>query len=488
MTESAFRFLLWNENEPYLPARCYIVADPKIDDRNQWELQLNPPDDGDWIYEIPDIKDWMLHGKPIRQIVYDRLEPNPRFRDLVREEVFRDYLRKILSNVPAAYQARRKYALMPSIAEGDVRARYKEAIEAVIPDVTILPEPEMVGEYFRLIKRDLKLESGQNNVLLVVDVGASTANMTLIVTRRDGKILEVDERGAERDLRLRALRGGSDLYAGRWVDKRLIQMLELEDSPEVLSEVEQAKIQASSDGQRTALAGSTRTIDTSVLSTISTELWTELRPLFERLCERLYENQVSSDDSRRKSEDRRIQRGVNSAHDAHRLIDTILVAGGTSLLPGFEEAMLTTLFPNDPHPKIRRVGSAFSIAAAAGGLAHILQRYEPQRIREAPEINSALFTAKLETTLPHALTLGFKYKSEREQNITVLDPNESFIDDGGTRRISDTPNLTQGADTKARLIPADTAGVKARRGISFSPIRVNRLLKNIEPALEFRVC
>ena len=207
MAELAFRFLLWDENRPYQSSRCYIVADPAINDRRQWTLQLEPPEPSSWSYEINDIKDWMLHGKPKRQIIFDRSNPRTPFRDLERDEVFREYLRKILERLPPAFQSRRKYALMPSLADDESRARYRDALQAAIPDVTIFPEPEMVAEYFRLLKRDLELETGQNNVLLVVDVGASTANMTLIVSRRDQTILEVDTTGAQRDLRLRAAAG-----------------------------------------------------------------------------------------------------------------------------------------------------------------------------------------------------------------------------------------------------------------------------------------
>ena len=165
----------------------------------------------------------MLHGKQKRQIIFDRSNPKTPFRDLEREEIFREYLRKILEKIPESYQSRRKFALMPSISDENSRTRYRNALEETLPNVTILPEPEMVAEYFRLVKRNLDVEIGQNNVLLVVDVGAATANMTIIVTRRDGKVLDVDAKGAQRDLRLRALRGDSDNHAGRWVDKRLLK-------------------------------------------------------------------------------------------------------------------------------------------------------------------------------------------------------------------------------------------------------------------------
>lgn len=431
MADSAFRFLLSHDGHPYQPTRCYVVADPTVNNRKQWKLQLDPPVDAAWVYEIDDIKDWMLHGKPKRQIIFDRTNPTTPFRDLERDQIFREYLHAVLERIPEPYQSRRKYVLMPSISEEDTRARYRDAIEAAIPDAIVFPEPEMVAEYFRLIKRDLRLEAGENNVLLVVDVGASTANMTLIVSRRDRKILNVDAKGAQRDLRLRALRGDSDDHAGRWVDKRLAAMLAVDETPVILRQIERAKVQANSPGSLSG-DGAPILIERSMLAAVSTELWMELRPLFEKLCERLYENQVSSESARQRSKKRLLERGVETPADAHRLIDTILLAGGTSLLPGFEDAMMATLFPGDHHPTVLRVGGSFAVAAAAGGLAHILHNYSPPRLREPDGTGNEVFAAQLETTLPHALLLGIKQNSERERYVTLLDPNDPFVDDGGT--------------------------------------------------------
>lgn len=472
MADFALRFLLWENNKPYRSSRCFIVADPKIDDRRKWSLQLERPDDAAWFYEIDDIKDWMLHGKAKRQIIFDRSNPRTPFRDLERDEVFREYLRKVLEKIPAEYQARRKYALMPSIADDDARTRYKDAVEAAIPGVTVLPEPEMVAEYFRLLKRNLELEIGQNNVILVVDVGAATANMTLIVSRRDSTVLEVDKTGAQRDLRLRALRGDSDDRAGRWVDKRLAELLGLSSTDAVLREVEHAKVQASL-GEKPETAS--LEIDHSMLASVSEELWTKLRPLFEKLCARLYENQTSSEGARRMSEERLTERGVKAPGDAHRLIDAILLAGGTSLLPGFEDAMLATLFPDGHKPKVLRVGSSFAVAAAAGGVAHILHNYAPPRLREVVVgPSTGLFSASLEATLPHPLLLGIKDVAEREQHVMLLDPNDPFVDDGGIRQIENMPPLAQGAEPRTRIVPALTAGIDARKGRRFLPMQVRQ--------------
>lgn len=483
MSEHAFQFLLQHERQPFLPSRCYITADPNVYDPRQWSLQLDAPVGAPWVYQLDDVKDWMLHGpKAERRIFFDISNSRTPSRVLERDEVFRAYLRKILERFPAEYMQRRKYALMPSIGDDKTRARYMEAIEAAIPGITILPEPEMVVEFFRLLKRTLKLETGANNVLLVVDIGASTANMSIVLSRRDGTVLDVDAKGAQRDLRVRALRGDSGPYAGRWVDERLYELLGVaeflpqEDKGHALRAIEQAKVEASRTGSAVQVElpsnGDPLVVDRYKLVAVSAGLCTELKSTFQKLCERLYVNQTSTDDAKKKSEDRFRERAVGDAKDAHRLIDTILLAGGTSLLPGFQDAMMETLFPDGHRPNVLRVGSSFAVAAAAGGLAHVLHNYDPPRLREPDGKGGSVFKAPLESTLPYPLLLGIKQAGERERQVEVLDPNEPFIDDGGQRPIPDTPPLAAGSQPRMRLVPGGAAGVAARQGRPFRAMSV----------------
>jgi energy-coupling factor transporter ATP-binding protein EcfA2 len=485
MSDSAFHFLLQHDRQPFFPSRCYITADPKVDDHRQWSLQLDPPIDAPWVYQLDDVKDWMLHDpKAVRRIFFDTRNPLTPFRELERDEVFRAYLRKILERLPAEYMPRRKYALMPSIGDDKTRTRYMDAVEAAIPGITVLPEPEMVAEFFRLVKRTLRLETGANNVLLVIDVGASTANMSVVLSRRDGTILDVDAKGAQRDLRVRALRGDSVRHAGRWIDSRLVDILGVadflleKDRDQVLRTIEEAKVRASQTGSAVRVglpsSGDPLIIDRKTLVSVSEEIWNELKPLFEKLCERLYVNQTSTEDAKRKSEARLRERRVNGAGDAHRLVDTILLAGGTSLLPGFQDAMMATLFPDGHRPTVLRVGSSFAIAAAAGGLAHILHNYDPPRLREPDGKGGSVFKAPLESTLPYPVLLGIKQPAERERQVTVLDPNEPFIDDGGQRPIQEMPLLAAGSHPRMRLIPGGAAGVSARQGRPFRAMNVRQ--------------
>jgi MoxR-like ATPase len=488
MSETAFKFLLQKGTQPFRPSTCFIVADPKVMDRKIWMLELNRPKNAEWVFQIDDIKDWMLHGtEPVRKMYYDTTNPLTPFRELDRDEVFREYLRKILDKLPAQYRQRRKYALMPSIGDDRTRTRYRDAVEAALPDVTIIPEPEMVAEYFRLLKRTLKLESGANNVILVIDVGASTADMTLVISRRDQTIVDVDRTGAQRDQRIRALRGDSVDHAGRWVDKQLAQALgvpevrtdqDREGRDRVLRAIERAKVSASQTRRDTpveiSLGDAPMVVTQETLQSVSKTLAESLGSLFQRLCDRLYDNHTNTEDARKKSEARLSEREVSGPGDAHRLIDIILLAGGTSLLPGFEEAMLSTFFPDDRRPTVLRVGTSFAIAAAAGGLAHRLHNYSPPRLRESDERGGAVIKPPLESTLPYPLLIGIKQTPKPEELITVLDPNDPFIDDGGTRPIEGLPLLAAGSYPRMRLVPGGAAGVEARKGRKFKALEVRQ--------------
>ena len=488
MSETAFKFLLQKGTQPFRPSTCFIVADPKVMDRKIWTLELDRPKNAEWVFQIDDIKDWMLHGtEPVRKMYYDTTNPLTPFRELDRDEVFREYLRKILEKLPAQYRQRRKYALMPSIGDDKTRIRYRDAVEAALPDVTIIPEPEMVAEYFRLLKRTLKLESGANNVILVVDVGASTADMTLVVSRRDQTIVDVDTTGAQRDQRIRALRGDSVDHAGRWVDKQLAQALgvpeprtdkDRESRDRVLRAIERAKVSASQTRRDTPVeispGDAPMVVTQETLRSVSKTLAESLGSLFQRLCDRLYDNHTKTEDARKKSEARLSEREVSGPNDAHRLIDIILLAGGTSLLPGFEEAMLSAFFPGGRRPTVLHVGTSFAIAAAAGGLAHRLHNYAPPRLRESDERGGAVIKPALESTLPYPLLIGIKQTPKPEELITVLDPNDPFIDDGGTRPIEGLPLLAAGSCPRMRLVPGGAAGVEARKGRKFKALEVRQ--------------
>lgn len=455
--EAAFQFLLKDGAKPYRSSGCFIVADPTIKDKPQWEVHLERPVGAQWVHQIDDMKHWMLYGEDNRLIIFDRSSDDPSYRRLPRDQIFREWVSKLNELLPSGHESHPKYALMPSISDGNLRKRYRDALEQAIPGVKVLPEPEMVAEYFRLIEGNLRLVPDVNNHILVVDTGASTANMTIITSRRDQKILDVDAKGAQRDLRLRPIRGDSVEYAGHWVDLKLAKLLD-ESNPdeEFLRQLEQAKIQVSlgtvtSKSVRASNSGKSRKINRALLELVTAEMWTGLRPLFERVCARLYENQTSTEDTRKKSKERHTLLNVCGPADAHRLIDTVLLAGGSSQLPGFEETMLKTIFPDGHRPTVLRVGDAFPIAAAVGGLAHILQNYDQPRVHGPGKSDPDIFDARFESTLPYPVVLGIKRGRNAETPITLLEPDEEFFDNGGTRTISNLPRFKINSRFRTRL-------------------------------------
>ena len=70
------------------------------------------------------------------------------------------------------------------------------------------------------------------------------------------------------------------------------------------------------------------------------------------------------------------------------------------------------------------------------------------------------------------MLLGIKNAQQREQYVTLLDPSDPFIDDGGKRPIEELPLLAEGAQPKTRVLPGSGATVEARRGRQFKPILV----------------
>lgn len=483
--DSGFQFLLRDGKFPFRSSRCFIVADPSVKDPKAWTLELDPPENARWVHPIDDVKAWMLHGKKdVRQIFLDKRDPLSPFREIERSELFRAYVRKLLERLPETHREKRKIVLMPSIADEVARKRYRSALEASIPGVTVVPEPEMVAEYFRLLQQTLELKKGHNNVVLVVDVGASTANMTIIVSRRDATIVEIDAKGAERDLRIRALRGDSASNGGRWVDEKLAELVGVPDASlekdrqGVLRAIEAAKLKCSRTGQSAkVLLPSGRvqlSVDTKALRSVSEVLWRELVPLFRELTGRLYENQTSTSEAKRRVAAQFRDRSVAGPKDAHRLIDVVLIAGGTSLLPGFQDAMMQTLFGGDYQPTVLRVGESFPVAAAAGALAHSLRNYDPPRLRQHSAQSSDVFEAEFDSTLPFPLVLGIKETGAPETQTLVLDPDDSFIDDGGRRPIEGTPILIEGSQPRMRLIPGGPSAAPFRIGRKMHTVKVRK--------------
>lgn len=145
-------------------------------------------------------------------------------RQFSRDEVLERYARAVVAALPVEHRQGPHWCLVPSIGDADRRRRYRNALERAIPGVMLLPEPEMLLEYFRLVRRELTLRDRHSSIFLVVDAGASTVNLTFVLTRRDRLVTEAKE-GVARKASLRAKRGNASRFAGAWVDEELAKIV-----------------------------------------------------------------------------------------------------------------------------------------------------------------------------------------------------------------------------------------------------------------------
>lgn len=473
----SFKFLLRGTNdEPYRKARLWVVPDLSSRDPQAWSVSLRPPTpEAGPVLDVSDLKSWVLYGqKEARHITLSAFGARDlNYREIKRTELLRRYVDSVMQELGPDRRGGPTWVLMPAIDDKRIRERYKASIEAALPQATILPEPEMVVEYFRLIQRSLDLQKGHNSVLLVVDAGASTCNLTFVQSRRDESIID-SRQGNERAQRLRAVRGDSSPHAGRWVDTQLANRMGLDEAsspeeiwPELLRNLEQLKVRTSRlSGASTftnPLNQQDMLITVETLEDIATQLWGALKPLCKEVGSRLYANLTGTADAQSKNAELLESRGVRSAGDVFRLVDAVLLAGGTSQLPGFETAMVDALFRGSEAPRILRVGDAYPVAAAAGALAHVLhQRFEPPRLRPRGDAEGDAFNGSFQSSPAVPVALGVTKAKGKESELLVMSPDDPFVVTGGRRLIVGLPDFKRGESFKARLMPSKHMGHEAR--------------------------
>ena len=428
---------------------------------------------------VNDLKAWMLFGET--ETRHFDFWPSPKrheYRSYGREEVFEQYLRTLLSTLPPERLEGRLWLLMPSIQDNERRRRYRDALERAVPGALVVPEPEMIIEYFRLVRRELHLKPGRTGIFLVVDAGASTCNFTFVLTRNDETVIDSTS-GRQRETRLRAVRGDAAGIAGSWVDQRIAQRLGLDlrgfepsIREDILRSVETAKIDVGRRAgpatiQHSALAGPAE-LNREILVSISTDFWEEVSSVYLDTARRLLEQMRSTTHARDQFAPLLESRHVREASDVQHLIDAVLLAGGSTLLPDFEHAMRERIFPDADELDVLQVGDDYPIAASVGALAHVLdQNYAPSRLHGPPTETSNLAAAKFHGTLPTDVYLAWKHLRKAtpgpvEQALLVLDRDDPFVETGGDRRIEGLPRFNKGTRLGMRLVPGP--GI-SRRGL-----------------------
>jgi MoxR-like ATPase len=479
--------------EPFSPSRCWLVPGTERDDA--WVVHLVPPSVAPGgAVELTDLKRWMLFEEEDERLLTVH-HPATAHRTARRDHILSGYLTALLRRVEHA-EARQVWVLMPSIQDEARRRRYREAIQTAIPTARTLPEPEMVLEYFRLVKRELKLERGQTGIFLVIDVGAATCNMTFILTRRDEKVVEAAD-GRERTRRLRAVSGDSNAFAGHWVDHSIATALGINQKGldhaarnELWSGLERAKCRVSTTGDTVVFrppgSPTVKTITTELLSEIGASLWTNLVPLYLASCERLL-SQLRGTDYAKQLASNSLQ-GVRAPDDVSRLIDAVILAGGTSQLPGFESAMRRHLELGANKIRLLRVGRDYATAAAVGGVAHVLHQYhKPSRLHgPADSDRSGLAQAALEGTLPYDIEFHWKEAKGATRSVTALTRDDPIVYTGGRRPIAELPQFKKDVLFHGRFVPS--AQMKSlRQGLRPVPLNVRRAPGRIEMDWEPRL-
>jgi hypothetical protein len=469
----------------FRPTRCWIK--PEKGGLDSWSLALSRPVGAEGSPLITDLKAWVLFGDREKRFFQftDPTEARP-MRAYQRQEVLKRYVRAVVQSLPEKNQQGPFWLLMPSIADEERRKRYLEALEQAIPGAYILPEPEMVIEYFRLVRRELTLERDRTGIFLVIDVGASTCNFTFVLTTKSGKVVESKD-GRQRTVRLRAARGDATKFGGRWVDLEIANLLNVDlqqfDRPirdDVIAAIERAKIAVAESGSDAvvehAMLPYGPMLNTEHLQLLSQELWTQLRPTYLGVAAALLEQLQATEYAREQFGSLLQERGVSAPQDVERILDAVLLAGGTSQLPGFEQAMRESILPNVELPRILRVGREYPVAAAVGALAHVLhQHHEPSRLRVPKTSTSNLAQSEFQGALPSDIYLGWKRKGDHQATYTrVMDRYDSFADQDGERPIAGLPAYEAGSELAARLLPSRDNAQVQRIGLKPRDLRVRR--------------
>lgn len=497
MNVGSIEFLLSDGGRPWVPTECWAIpkAGARVTDLDAWELVLHEPSHGPWLH-ITDLKRWMLFGnKPDR---YFHLSPRSTgstdARRVRRDDALTRFLAAVLTMVPAERRGASIAVLTPAIRDDKERKRYHDAIRRVLPSARLLPEPEMVVDYFRLVQRSLTLDPERNNVILVIDIGASTSNATIVFSNRGGDVIGGDFQ-KQRDNRLRAISGVCGEKAGLWVDERLGQNagllthgLPFAERHRILRQIEQAKIAVSRTGLPVAIHGapSSGAVSLTVadVERVAKQVVDGLVPILAELKARLWKQMTGTAAAQKLADPVLESRQVTGADTALRLVDVVLLAGGTSRLRGFRE-QLATLFGSH-QPKVLEVGEGYTVAAAVGAAAHLCHaKYNPPRLHYA-ETAAEPPPPPLEGALNVDVQFAWKHQKsqegEKENRITILEHGDPIVYSGGERQAALELPVDANLELRARLIP--DIGIK-RHKKGLSPHIVVPLVAN--PVLGFRI-
>ncbi len=491
---SALRFLVPSPGDATSrPTVCWLKREPGLV-LDAWSLHLEPPS-SDATY-VENIKQWALFGEdPFRFLEPTGSSAASDLRRYGRYELLAKYLRAVCDTLPPA-ALEHPWCLMPAVADSARRKAYSDALLTALPNAKILHEPEMVLEYFRLVRREVRLESGRHGIFLIVDAGASTTNFTIVVSNLDDTVTS-GETARARPKSLDAKTGHAPKFAGAWIDGELTNLLGWSGALRgfapsarsmLLAAVEAAKVQASSSGASAlighALAPTREVVSEDLLRKAAQALWARLQPTYigvvEQFLAGLQKGKLGAPLRARLAE-----LGIDDASGVHRAIDAVFLAGGTSQLPGFRDAMLETIFPLNPTVAVHAVGGAYKVAAAVGALAHVLdQRYAPSRLHARPDTDApdSLASVTFNATPTTDVVLAWRQGEEQEEKLTLIDRTDELLIEGGEREVVGLPNFEVDTQLRARLLPGaevSRAGIGMRSlTVTSAPVTAKVVVSN----------
>lgn len=273
------------------------------------------------------------------------------------------------------------WVLLPSFRDQESHNHYRNAIRKAVvealgsEEVYFLVEPEMVLEYFRLVRRNLPRPTEEGNPLyLVIDCGALTCNVSLVIGNRDG--VSTAKEGRWRGV-LQPISGATK-RAGRWVDEEIAKHLaeSLPSAPpgEVLRLAEAAKVSLSREKSITLRRESDHTeieVTRDVVAQVGELLWAACRDELEQLLAVAY-RQLSNPDAYNGTYAEMLRNaGIQSPAGLVKLLSGVVFAGGTSQLPGFRESAVRFLGWTG---ETLNVGEEYAAVPVLGAAAHVLQQ------------------------------------------------------------------------------------------------------------------
>jgi MoxR-like ATPase len=473
------------------------VVPGKMPGLENFEVVIDPPSPETSSLAIADLKAWVLSEKPEpRFLKYKDQKGDIAHKKVSAAAALTGYVRAVLQRAGFRDSDDRTiHLLMPALASDEIHDRYRsvltKAVRAELPEAEIetLSEPEMTLEFFRLVKNQVKIEPGANGVFLVVDSGASTTNFTIVMSTRSGQMTEATKR--RRVHNLRAISYDAVLLAGHAIDRQILNLLEPEmkevpsiDCQEMLAQVEQVKVEVARTRVNVPVSFSTghkTSLGVDILQSVTKWLWKELQKSYDQIAAMLLE-QLQKGAGQKLYGPMLVQHKVKAPSDISQLFDAVFLAGGTSLLPGFQEELRETLcLPKDT--PIHSIGGAYPVAAAIGGLAYTLaprpsarsSDNEPASAATEPEID---FTASLQVNVVLDCKDNKQGIASKPNRIEILNRRDPVARFGGPVEFPLPQSWSPRHTARARVIPSVSDDFRSerhiRKGSKFEDIRVQR--------------